>query len=452
MNGQRRPIDCGPGEGSAARLLQWPRIGQQADASEIADAMIGTWQEIVARLTPIIGRRGMAALYNRSLGLSAAAHPWLANAHDSSLANLDLAALRSVLAQLSRTDAAIGASSLVQTFTKLLTDLIGSSLTARLLGSGSPDAPAAKRLSDRSNPSGHSGVRELTRVQAQIRQARAVLAGLQHDLLLAQNLLNSSQGSLLLEANEELVQAALRARSDAETATQALNEVSRTAAIDVVTELPNRVLLLDRFAHAIAEAKRHRARLAMLFLDLDDFKQINDRLGHAVGDQALRHAAQCLVSAVRESDTVSRHGGDEFVILVAEMALPADAVRVANKVIAALDTPWRVGNHVLRMRASIGISIYPDDGEDAATLLERADAAMYRAKRHGRAGFVFYGSAPSAEPTPDIPAPRSPLYPVNGAAGTALAPINDGGPARRSTSVLTVLTATTPSAAAAAKP
>jgi diguanylate cyclase (GGDEF)-like protein len=411
--------------------------------------MVRTLQEISARVTPVIGRRGVAALYARSLCLSAAAHPWLARAHDSSLAELDLAALRSVLAHQSRAEAAVAASCLVQTFGSLLTGLIGYSLTTRLLGSEPPEAPAVKRVPEPGDPARASGARGLTRGPSRIGPARAAPAApaaparFQHDLSQHRNLADSRENSLLLEANAELVQAALRARSDAESATQALNEASRAVGIDVVTELPTRVLLLDRFAHAIAEAKRHRSRLAMLFLDLDDFKQINDRLGHAVGDQALRHVAQCLVSAVRESDTVSRHGGDEFVILVAEMTLASDAMRVANQVIAALDTPWRVGTHVLRLRASIGISIYPDDGDNAATLLERADAAMYRAKRRGRAGFVFYGASAWGKTSPANSESASTGYLADGAA--APAPSMDSGPVRRSPAVLTVLTPSTPS-------
>ena len=112
-----------------------------------------------------------------------------------------------------------------------------------------------------------------------------MLARLQQDVVEAESHLGSSQAAQLLEANEQLVLSALRAQTEAETATRALNEVSRSAELDALTELPNRVLLLDRFAHAIASAKRHGTRLALLFLDLNNFKQINDTLGHAVGDR-----------------------------------------------------------------------------------------------------------------------------------------------------------------------
>jgi diguanylate cyclase len=207
----------------------------------------------------------------------------------------------------------------------------------------------------------------------------------------------SRQASTLVEANEQLVLAMLRAHTDAEAAAQTLKEVSRSAERDALTGLPNRVLLLDRLALAIASAKRHRARLALLFLDIDKFKQINDTLGHAVGDEVLKGAADGLVSSVRGADTVSRHGGDEFIILLTDLSQASDAVPIAEKVIAALDAPSRVGDHVFRLAASIGISIYPDDGEDADTLIDRADAAMYRAKRQGLGRFVFHGETPAIE-------------------------------------------------------
>jgi diguanylate cyclase (GGDEF)-like protein len=218
----------------------------------------------------------------------------------------------------------------------------------------------------------------------------------------------TSQADRLVEANERLVIAALRAQTDAEAAARALKEAARLAERDALTELPNRVLLLDRFAHAIANAKRHGGRLAVLFLDIDNFKQINDSLGHTVGDQVLKLAAQCLVSSIRGADTVSRHGGDEFLILLTEVSQASDAVLVADKVFAALAAPSLVGDHVLRLAASIGISIYPDDGEDADTLIDRADAAMYRAKRQGLGRFVLYGEEPASERGLKSPALESP--------------------------------------------
>jgi diguanylate cyclase (GGDEF)-like protein len=201
----------------------------------------------------------------------------------------------------------------------------------------------------------------------------------------------------LVEANEQLVVATLRAQSDAETSAQALKEASRLAEHDALTDLPNRVLLLDRLTLAIANARRRGIRLALLFVDIDHFKEINDALGHAAGDEVLKQAARCLMSSIRMADTVSRHGGDEFLILLTELSQAADVVPIAEKVIVALAAPNRVGDHVLRLRASIGISLYPEDGPDAETLIDRADAAMYRAKRQALGRYVFHGDAPVGE-------------------------------------------------------
>jgi diguanylate cyclase (GGDEF)-like protein len=238
---------------------------------------------------------------------------------------------------------------------------------------------------------------ELADLQAQAEETRASLLRLQQDVVEAEARLGSDRASQLVEANEKLVLAALRAQSDAETATRVLNEVSRSVELDALTGLPNRVLLLDRFERALASAKRHGGRLALLFLDLDEFKQINDTLGHAVGDEVLKMVAHRLAISIRDSDTVSRHGGDEFVILLTDLTQSSDAGLVAGKVIAALDVPNRVGEHTLRIKASIGISIYPDDGANADQLMDRADAAMYRAKRRGFGGFVFHGEGSLGE-------------------------------------------------------
>ena len=240
---------------------------------------------------------------------------------------------------------------------------------------------------------------ELEQLQRLAAQTRETLARLQQDVADAETQLGNIEALQLLEANEQLVLNALRAQTEAETAAMALKEVSRAAALDALTELPNRVLLLDRLTQAIAIAKRRRSRLALLFLDLNNFKQINDTLGHAVGDEVLKVAANCLASSVRAADTVSRHGGDEFLILLADVSHASDAIVVADKVITALGTPSRVGEHVLRLTASIGISIFPDDGDDADTLIDRADVAMYRAKRQGLGRYACYGEALTPEHT-----------------------------------------------------
>lgn len=231
----------------------------------------------------------------------------------------------------------------------------------------------------------------------------------QQNVAALESQIEHSQTPHVLAVNEQLVLSMLQAHSEAEATARALNEASRLAEFDKLTELPNRMLLLDRFIHAITNAKRRKDRLALLFLDLNKFKDINDSLGHAVGDQALKIAAQCFTACVRESDTVSRHGGDEFVILLAEVTDIADVIVIANKLIASLGKPSHVGEHVLYLKTSIGISIYPDDGEDADTLIDRADKAMYRAKKQGQGSYVFFGDAPIADDAAAQAAPATPV-------------------------------------------
>jgi diguanylate cyclase (GGDEF)-like protein/PAS domain S-box-containing protein len=159
---------------------------------------------------------------------------------------------------------------------------------------------------------------------------------------------------------------------------------------DSLTELPNRVLLNDRLVEAIALSKRHRRKFAVLFVDLDRFKHINDSLGHVVGDRLLQAAANRLLECVRSSDTVSRHGGDEFVILLWELRHAQDAAVAAENILRALRRPHYIEHHELHITASIGIATYPDDAQDADALLNNADVAMYHAKESGRDNCQFF--------------------------------------------------------------
>jgi diguanylate cyclase (GGDEF)-like protein/PAS domain S-box-containing protein len=161
---------------------------------------------------------------------------------------------------------------------------------------------------------------------------------------------------------------------------------------DYLTDLPNRLLLNDRLAQAIAAARREQQQLAVLFVDVDRFKHINDTLGHAVGDQLLRSVSGRLVAGIRASDTVSRQGGDEFVILLSGIAHAEDAALSANKILSSLSMPHRVGEHDLQITISIGISVYPDDGTDAEMLVKNADVAMLTAKENGRNNYQFFTS------------------------------------------------------------
>ena len=194
----------------------------------------------------------------------------------------------------------------------------------------------------------------------------------------------------LQQANANLVVAAIEAHKRAEQAQTDKAGLEHLAHHDVLTDLPNRVLLNDRLAQAIALARREGKELAVMFLDLDQFKHINDSIGHAVGDQLLQSVAQRLVGCVRQSDTVSRQGGDEFVLLLSHIEHAEDVALAAQKMLAAIALPHHIDRHNLHVGVSIGISIYPDDGQDAETLLKNADTAMYHAKESGRNTYTFF--------------------------------------------------------------
>jgi len=159
---------------------------------------------------------------------------------------------------------------------------------------------------------------------------------------------------------------------------------------DALTGLPNRRLLEDRLTQALALSQRNRKQTAVMFVDLDRFKAINDTLGHTVGDQVLKEVARRLVAQLRVGDTVCRIGGDEFVVVLPESKRTTDAANVAGKIIETLSQPVHVADRALRVTPSIGIAVFPDDGRDAAMLIRNADAAMYHAKESGRANFQFF--------------------------------------------------------------
>jgi len=196
--------------------------------------------------------------------------------------------------------------------------------------------------------------------------------------------LSSSAEEQLREANENLVVAAVRAQTMAAAAEQTAVQMSYMAEHDFLTGLPNRSLLTDRLAQSIALAQRHGKRVALMYLDLDHFKQINDTFGHAVGDRLLQSAAKRLQACIRLSDTVSRHGGDEFVVLLAEVEEVQDAALTAEKLIKCMEEPHLIAGHRLHVTLSVGISLYPDDAKDVEALVRNADTAIYHAKRSGR--------------------------------------------------------------------
>ncbi len=167
-------------------------------------------------------------------------------------------------------------------------------------------------------------------------------------------------------------------------------EMSHLAQHDALTALPNRVLFRDRLTQAIAWAQRNRGLLAVLFLDLDGFKQLNDSLGHLIGDKVLQSVAGRISGCLRKSDTVSRQGGDEFVVLLPEVTHATDAAISAAKIINELRRPHHIGERRVNMTTSVGLSTYPYDGEDAEALIKNADTAMYHAKQCGRDNYQFF--------------------------------------------------------------
>lgn len=177
---------------------------------------------------------------------------------------------------------------------------------------------------------------------------------------------------------------------DVSTAQAMALQMAHSAQHDFLTDLPNRMLLNDRVGTAIALAARYRRKAAVLFLDLDGFKHINDSLGHRTGDHLLQAIGKRLVDCVRSSDTVSRQGGDEFVVLLAEVERAEDAATMARRMLQALAETHSIDQHDLHVTASIGVTVYPDDGPDAETLVKNADTAMYQAKENGRHSFQFF--------------------------------------------------------------
>jgi diguanylate cyclase (GGDEF)-like protein len=222
-----------------------------------------------------------------------------------------------------------------------------------------------------------------------------VLTGLDDETLAGQALQEGAQdyiikGQIDTRGLLRALRYAVERKSMEEKAREMALQVAHSAEHDFLTGLPNRVLLNDRINFAIALAARHKKKLAVLFMDLDGFKHVNDSLGHSTGDKLLESIAARLVACVRTADTVSRQGGDEFVILLSEIEHAEEAATIANRVLQAVADSHSIGEMDLYVTASVGVSIYPDDGADAETLVKNADTAMYQAKAMGRQTFQFF--------------------------------------------------------------
>ncbi|MDH5257177.1 MAG: EAL domain-containing protein [Gammaproteobacteria bacterium] len=180
--------------------------------------------------------------------------------------------------------------------------------------------------------------------------------------------------------------------SDVTETTNLLDHMSYQATHDILTGLPNRILLLERLIHSLATAGRHDYKVAVLFIDIDKFKNVNDGFGHKTGDQLLTEIASRLKANTRDEDTVARLGGDEFVVVLDQIPKTSDVAKVTQKIITSFQDPVRIVNHEFYVTCSIGIAIYPKDAPNADTLLKNADIAMYSAKERGRNNFQYFSA------------------------------------------------------------
>jgi diguanylate cyclase (GGDEF)-like protein/PAS domain S-box-containing protein len=179
---------------------------------------------------------------------------------------------------------------------------------------------------------------------------------------------------------------------------RAVEQIQRMAHFDILTDLPNRGLLNDRLRQALAIAKRDKTHMALMFIDLDKFKPVNDTLGHNIGDMLLKEVAMRMQNCLRESDTVARMGGDEFVVLLPYIQSDLDPMAVAHKILQTLNQPFELDGHAIHISASIGVAVYPEHGSDEEQLLRNADNAMYQAKENGGSATVLFGQFERTHP------------------------------------------------------
>lgn len=238
-------------------------------------------------------------------------------------------------------------------------------------------------------PSGSLGMKALRKVLLSAHQVPVVVLALAIDAALARQSIASGAQDFWLspdDSGDQLVRSIFSAIARK----SSLDHLVQRANYDRVTGLPNRYLFEDRLCHAAAQAERHDRPMAVLFVDVDGFKEVNDRLGHRMGDRVLKRIAERISGAVRRIDTAARIGGDEFAIIVECLERVEDASTVAQKVLDALAEPFTIGNHWVEVTGSIGISLFLFDGTDAQSLLDHADRAMFRAKRAGGNAYRYF--------------------------------------------------------------
>jgi len=231
----------------------------------------------------------------------------------------------------------------------------------------------------------------------QATQFKAELLRLQQSLDLLQAEFSQTKHGDLIAANQQLVLSSIQAEQELEQVKSHVGELTRSSQRDALTDTPNRTLMLDRISRSISYARRHDRQLALIFLDLDHFKQINDNLGHQTGDDVLKLVTRRLSHVLRDSDTISRHGGDEFLILLSAIDSDEAVAAIAEKILKALAAPVIFAEKPVKIRASLGIAFYPAHGTDAQVLIQAADDAMYQSKRRGGSCFSIY-SADSRSP------------------------------------------------------
>jgi diguanylate cyclase (GGDEF)-like protein len=321
------------------------------------------WRRVADACTPVLGQRGLDAVFERCLRRIRDDYAWLEAAAPRAL---EPRALQAAFADRPAGEAERAHAALLDCFEATLTNLLGDELARTMLqgvrAAGTESVPAAA-------------------VPA------APVPG-------------ASTRPLATAVVEQLVMTALWADAAADAALRNLSELVRAGQRDPLTATPNRAVFLDRLSSAIALSRRRESSLALLFIDLDDFKEVNDTLGHPVGDEVLRLVARRLTAAVRNSDSVCRYGGDEFLVLLPDVATAEDAVLIANEILGILTAPATVTGHAVTLRASVGVSLFPDDADDTGTLIGRADAAMYHVKRSRTGGVCHPASAAGTRARP----------------------------------------------------